>query len=41
VAEAKGLGVDLALVYSAKEELSFKNIQNAVCKILAEVGEHC
>jgi ribonuclease P protein component len=41
VAEAKGFGIDLALVYSAKEELSFKSIQNALCKILAEVGEHC
>ena len=40
-AESKGLGVDLALVYSTKDVLPFKTIQNAVCKILAEVAEHC
>lgn len=39
VAEAKGLGIDLALVYSAKEELPFNTIKNAVCKILAEVAQ--
>lgn len=39
VAEAKGLGIDLALVYSAKEELTFNTIKNAVCKILAEVAQ--
>ena len=41
VAYTKGLGIDLALVYSAREELPFNTIQNAVCKILAEVSQHC
>lgn len=41
VVEAKGLGVDLALVYSTKDELPFNTIKNAVCKILTEVASHC
>ena len=39
--EARGLDVDLALVYSTKEVLPYNTIANAVCKILAEVAERC
>ena len=39
--EAKGLNLDIALVYSTKEELSYKTIENAVRRILAEVQERC
>lgn len=39
--EAKGLDLDIALVYSTKEELSYKTIENAVRRILAEVQERC
>lgn len=35
----RGVDVDLALVYSAKELLSYKTIEHAICKILAEVSE--
>ena len=37
-AEAKGYGVDLAIVYSSKEVLPYKTIENAICKLLNEVG---
>ena len=37
--EAKGLDLDIALVYSTKEELSYKTIENAVRKILSTVAE--
>ena len=39
--EDKGYGVDIALVYSSKEVLPYKNIENAICKILNEVCERC
>ena len=35
----RGLGVDIALVYSSKEVLPYKTIENAICKILAEISE--
>ena len=38
-ATQRGVDVDLALVYSAKELLSYKTIEHAICKILAEVSE--
>ena len=38
-AQSKGYGVDLAIVYSGKEVLPYKTIENAICKLLAEVGE--
>ena len=37
-AESKGYGVDLAIVYSSKEVLPYKTIENAICKLLNEVG---
>jgi ribonuclease P protein component len=40
-AKDKGYGVDIALVYSSKEVLPYKNIENAICKILNEVCERC
>ena len=38
-AVAKGSGVDIALVYSSKEILPYKTIENAICKILNEISE--
>ena len=38
VAMERGNGVDIALVYSSKEILPYKTIENAICKILNEVG---
>ncbi|MBR4843786.1 MAG: ribonuclease P protein component [Alistipes sp.] len=35
----RGLGVDIALVYSSKEVLPYKTIEHAICKILAEISE--
>ena len=37
-ATQKGQGVDIALVYSAKEVLPYKTIEHAICKILAEIS---
>ena len=34
----RGLSLDIALIYSSKEQLPYKTIENAICKILAEVG---
>lgn len=34
-----GKEVDIALVYSSKDLLSYKTIEHAVCKILAEITE--
>ena len=39
VAEQKALDVDVALVYSSKEILPYKTIENAICKILKEIAE--
>lgn len=39
--KAKGLALDIALVYSTKEELPYNTIENAVRRILAEVQERC
>ena len=41
VATDSGKAIDIALVYSTKELLPYKTIQNAICKILAEVSERC
>ena len=38
-ATQRGVDMDIALVYSAKEVLPDKTIENAICKILAEVSE--
>jgi ribonuclease P protein component len=38
-ATQRGVDMDIALVYSAKEVLPYKTIENAICKILAEVFE--
>ena len=37
----KGYGVDIALVYSSKEILPYKTIENAICKVLNEIAERC
>lgn len=39
-AEAEGVNVDIAFVYSSKELLSYNTIAHAVRKIMAEVVEH-
>ena len=38
VTTERGVAVDMALVYSSKEVLPYKTIENAVRKILQEVG---
>ena len=38
-ATQRGVDMDIALVYSAKEVLPYKTIENAICKILAEISE--
>lgn len=38
-ATQRGVDMDIALVYSAKEVLPYKTIEHAICKILAEVSE--
>lgn len=38
--KAEGQGVDLALVYSTKDIVSYKTIENAVKRILGQVCEH-
>ena len=40
-ASASGCSLDIAFVYSSKECLPYKTIQNAVCRILAEVAKSC
>ena len=40
-AATKGVALDIALVYSTKEELPFKTIENGVRKVLAEIQESC
>lgn len=40
-AEAKGVAVDLALIYSSKEVLSYKAIENAVRRVIEEVTQRC
>lgn len=37
----RGVAVDMALVYSSKEVLPYKTIENAVRRILDEVVERC
>lgn len=41
VATAHGRSVDMALVYSSKDVLPYKTIENAVSRILHEVVEQC
>lgn len=38
-ATQRGMSIDVALVYSAKEVLPYKTIEHAICKILAEISE--
>ena len=38
--EERGVAVDLALIYSSKELLSYKSINNAISRILREVAAH-
>lgn len=40
-AEERGVALDVALIYSTKEQLPYKTIENAVRRILAEVAERC
>ena len=40
-AETQGVAVDMALVYSTKEVLSYKTIENAIRRILEEVAQRC
>ena len=40
-AAVKGCEVDIALVYSSKEVLPYKSIENAIRKILNEISERC
>lgn len=41
VTTERGVAVDMALVYSSKEVLPYKTIENAVQRILDEVVERC
>ncbi len=41
VTTERGVAVDMALVYSSKEVLPYKTIENAVRRILDEVVERC
>lgn len=41
VAESRGVAVDLALVYSSKDVVSYKTIEHAVRRILEEVAARC
>ena len=41
VATERGVAVDMALVYSSKEVLPYKTIENAVRRIIDEVVERC
>lgn len=40
-AAERGVAVDMALVYSSKEVLPYKTIENAVRRIIDEVVERC
>ena len=40
-AEMQGVAVDLSLVYSSKEVLSYKAIEHAINKIIDEVAQRC
>ena len=37
----QGKSIDIALIYSSKEVLPYKTIENAICKILDEVSKLC
>ncbi|MBO7185858.1 MAG: ribonuclease P protein component [Alistipes sp.] len=39
-AEDRGVVIDLALIYSSKELLPYKSINNAISRILREVAAH-
>lgn len=41
VTTERGVAVDMALVYSSKEVLPYKTIENAVQRIIDEVVERC
>ena len=38
-AEERGLQIDLALVYTSKDIVSYKSIENAFCKVLERVAK--
>jgi ribonuclease P protein component len=40
-AEMQGVAVDLSLVFSSKEVLSYKAIEHAINKIIDEVAQRC
>ena len=40
-AEEMGVAIDVALVYSSKEVVSYKTIENAIRKILEQVTARC
>lgn len=39
-AEERGVAVDIALIYSSKEVLPYKSINNAISRILREISAH-
>ena len=40
-AESRGLVIKIAFIYVSKEELTYKAINDAIVKILAEIQERC
>ena len=38
-AESRGVAIDVALVYSAKEVLPYKSIEHGVCRVLDEIAK--
>lgn len=41
LAMLRGVGIDVALIYSSKDVLSYNSIDNAVRRILQEIVERC
>ena len=39
-AEERGVAVDIALIYSSKELLPYKSVNNAISRILREISAH-
>ena len=37
-AEERGIAIDLALVYTSKDVVPYKSIENAICKLLERVA---
>ena len=38
-AEERGIAIDLALVYTSKDVVPYKSIENAICKLLERVAK--